>query len=149
MSMELMAKGDLKTVLRSQRPKKSKPSELSMGLLMGMARDCAEGMACLATKKIVHRDLAARNCLVNDDYDVKVGDFGMTRNVHSDEYYRMTGSAPMPVRWMPPEALIDGVSITAGDVWAFVVVLWEIVCVCQAPLRPLVQPRSLRQSDGG
>ena len=43
------------------------------------------------------------------------------------------GSAPMPVRWMPPEALEDGVSITAGDVWAFGVVLWEIVTFAKLP----------------
>lgn len=52
---------------------------------------------------------------------------------YQDEYYRMTGSAPMPVRWMAPEALMDGISTSASDVWAFGVVLWEIVTFAKLP----------------
>jgi insulin receptor len=51
---------------------------------------------------------------------VKVGDFGLTRDVYQSEYYRMQGSAPLPIRshtwtynaddrWMSPENLCDGV----------------------------------------
>ena len=42
--MELMAKGDLKTVLRNNRPKKTKPSDLTMRALGQMGLDIAEGM---------------------------------------------------------------------------------------------------------
>jgi len=42
------------------------------------------------------------------DYTVKVGDFGLTRDVYHREYYRMTGAAPLPIRWMSPEAIGDG-----------------------------------------
>ena len=29
---------------------------------------------------------------------VKIGDFGLTRDVFENDYYRMTGSAPLPIR---------------------------------------------------
>jgi hypothetical protein len=54
-------------------------------------------------------DLACRNCLVAEDYTVKVGDFGLTRDVYHRDYYRMEGAAPLPIRWMSTEALTDGV----------------------------------------
>eukprot|EP00049_Salpingoeca_infusionum_P012682 m.233685 g.233685 ORF g.233685 m.233685 type:complete len:935 (-) comp15247_c0_seq1:450-3254(-) len=133
MIMELMSRGDLKTVLRDNRPKAAKPSIFSLKQCCLMAADVADGMAYLAKLKIVHRDLAARNCLVNDTLDVKIGDFGLTRDVYSGEYYRMTGSSPLPVRWMSPEAIADGVYTSASDVWAFGIVLWEIITFAKMP----------------
>ena len=38
----------------------------------------------------IHRDLAARNVLVAEDV-LKIGDFGLTRNLTNVDYYRKTG----------------------------------------------------------
>lgn len=34
--------------------------------------------------------MAARNVLVADDFVIKIADFGLTRNVFTNEYYRKT-----------------------------------------------------------
>ncbi len=123
--------------------------------MYSMGADIAQGMAFLSEIKIVHRDLAARNCLVNDDWAVKIGDFGLTRDVYAGEYYRMTGSNPLPVRWMAPEAISDGIYTSEAkrrgtfvqhfkrpsfkpptaysDIWAFGIVMWEIVTFAKMP----------------
>jgi len=57
-------------------------------------------------------------CLkVAADMTVKIGDFGMTRDVYDTDYYRKGGKGFLPVRWMSPEALKDGVFTTKSDVW--------------------------------
>ena len=38
----------------------------------------------------VHRDVAARNVLVGDRHVLKVADFGLTRSLMNDDYYRKT-----------------------------------------------------------
>ena len=45
----------------------------------------------MASQHFVHRDLATRNCLVGDRLVVKIADFGMSRDVYSTDYYRVSG----------------------------------------------------------
>lgn len=44
-------------------------------------------------------------------------DFGMTRDIYETDYYRKGGKGLLPVRWMSPESLKDGVFTTMSDVW--------------------------------
>lgn len=39
----------------------------------------------------------------------------------------------LPVRWMPPESLRDGIYATSSDVFSYGVVLWEIVTLASQP----------------
>lgn len=38
----------------------------------------------------IHRDLAARNVLVAEDSVLKIADFGLTRNIPNNDYYKKT-----------------------------------------------------------
>lgn len=41
----------------------------------------------------------------------------MTRDIYETDYYRKGGKGLLPVRWMSPESLKDGVFTTNSDVW--------------------------------
>ncbi|XP_053133978.1 insulin receptor-related protein isoform X2 [Hemicordylus capensis] len=134
--MELMTRGDLKSYLRSLRPEAENNPGLpppSLKAMIQMAGEIADGMAYLNAKKFVHRDLAARNCMVSEDFTVKIGDFGMTRDIYETDYYRKGGKGLLPVRWMSPEALKDGIFNTHSDIWSFGVVLWEVATLAEQP----------------
>uniref|UniRef100_A0A8C8SKG9 Tyrosine-protein kinase receptor n=1 Tax=Pelusios castaneus TaxID=367368 RepID=A0A8C8SKG9_9SAUR len=145
--MELMTRGDLKSYLRSLRPDAENNPGLpppSLKDMIQMAGEIADGMAYLNAKKFVHRDLAARNCMVSEDFTVKIGDFGMTRDIYETDYYRKGGKGLLPVRWMSPEALKDGIFNTHSDVWSFGVVLWEIATLAEQPYQGMSNEQVLR-----
>ncbi|XP_026786253.3 insulin receptor b [Pangasianodon hypophthalmus] len=151
--MELMTHGDLKSYLRCLRPDAEnnpgrRPPTLSD--MIQMAAEIADGMAYLNAKKFVHRDLAARNCMVAEDLTVKIGDFGMTRDIYETDYYRKGGKGLLPVRWMAPESLKDGVFTAHSDCWSFGVVLWEISTLAEQPYQGLSNEQVLKfVMDGG
>ncbi|XP_054829766.1 insulin receptor-related protein [Eublepharis macularius] len=145
--MELMTRGDLKSYLRSLRPEAENNPGLpppSLKDTIQMAGEIADGMAYLNAKKFVHRDLAARNCMVSEDFTVKIGDFGMTRDIYETDYYRKGGKGLLPVRWMSPESLKDGIFNTHSDIWSFGVVLWEIATLAEQPYQGMSNEQVLR-----
>ncbi|KAI9520500.1 hypothetical protein NQZ68_017201 [Dissostichus eleginoides] len=152
--MELMTHGDLKSYLRALRPdSEHNPTGRSPPILkemIQMAAEIADGMAYLNAKKFVHRDLAARNCMVGEDFTVKIGDFGMTRDIYETDYYRKGGKGLLPVRWMAPESLKDGVFTAHSDCWSFGVVMWEISTLAEQPYQGLSNEQVLKfVMDGG
>ncbi len=78
----------------------------------------------LASLNIVHRDLACRNILVGEDKNLKITDFGLSREV--EEVYVKKTRGRLPLKWMALESINEREFSTSSDVWSFGVVLWEI-----------------------
>ena len=97
-----------------------RPSPLVMKDLLLCAMDVAKGCEYLEGNHFIHRDIAARNCLLTTKGSgrvVKIADFGMARDIYRSDYYRKGGKAMLPVKWMPPEAFLDGVFTSKTDIW--------------------------------
>lgn len=147
--MEYMENGDLKSYLRRLREVHQREGKTLVDGIHLMAAQIADGMAYLASKKFVHRDLAARNCMVGENGVVKVGDFGLTRDIYDNEYYRRGTQGRLPVRWMAPESLLDNIYTSASDVWSYGIVVWEIVTFSAYPYQGLSNDEVIQRVCAG
>ena len=118
---------------RTESSISNNPAQLSCEQLTDVCRQIASGMDYLSKKNHIHRDLACRNCLVSSPLNVKIGDFGMSQNLYTRDYYRVNGKAVLPIRWMSPEAVVYGKFTTQSDVWSFGVVMWEVFSFAMQP----------------
>lgn len=150
--LELLAGGDLKNFLREGRNKPERPSPLTMKDLVFCALDVAKGCRYMESKRFIHRDIAARNCLLSSKGPgrvVKIADFGMARDIYRSDYYRKGGKAMLPIKWMPPEAFLDGIFTSKTDVWSFGVLLWEVFSLGLMPYTGLPNRDVMQLVTGG
>ncbi|KAL2085205.1 hypothetical protein ACEWY4_018525 [Coilia grayii] len=106
---------------------------LTFGDLLSFSYQVAKGMEFLSSKNCIHRDLAARNILVTQGRLLKIGDFGLARDIDNDSNYVVRGNVRLPVKWMAPESLFKGMYTMESDVWAYGILLWEIFSLGVTP----------------
>ncbi|GAA0142594.1 non-receptor serine/threonine protein kinase [Lithospermum erythrorhizon] len=117
---EFLPRGSLFRLLQRNMPK------LDWRRRIHMALDIARGMNYLhhCNPPIIHRDLKSSNLLVDKNWTVKVGDFGLSRLKH--ESYLTTKTGKGTPQWMAPEVLRNEPTNEKADVYSFGVVLWEL-----------------------
>jgi serine/threonine protein kinase len=115
--MEYMENGDLFTVLHKKKIALSKLQCLLM------AHQIASGLALLHSNNILHRDIKSMNILVNDKFDCKLTDFGMSKLIGDQDIFN-TANAGTPL-WMAPEVR-GGLYQFSADVYSLGLVLFEV-----------------------
>ena len=139
MIFEYMELGGLDGLLRKSSPSSPDYNPQDTHLLtpyqfLNVSIQLARGLVYLSSLNFVHRDIASRNCLVDSSYTAKIADFGLSRNIGGQNYYRVgSGKNLLPIRWMPPEAIFFSTFTLKSDVWSFGVLLWEIYTYGRLP----------------
>ncbi|XP_004296242.1 PREDICTED: uncharacterized protein LOC101312816 [Fragaria vesca subsp. vesca] len=117
---EFLPRGSLFQLLQKNK------SKLDWRRRVQMALDIARGMNYLHHFRppIIHRDLKSSNLLVDKNWTVKVGDFGLSRLKHETYLFTKTGKGTP--QWMAPEVLCNEFSDEKSDVYSYGVILWEL-----------------------
>ncbi|XP_061560862.1 protein tyrosine kinase 2 beta, b [Phycodurus eques] len=118
--MELYEYGELGNYLTTNR------NSLTDVTLVLFSMQICKALVFLEGINVVHRDIAVRNVLVAGPDCVKLGDFGLSRYIEDEEYYKASVTR-LPIKWMAPESINFRRFTSASDVWMFAVCVWEIL----------------------
>ncbi|XP_069961502.1 focal adhesion kinase 1 isoform X2 [Cherax quadricarinatus] len=140
--MELARFGEMRAYLQNNKDR------LNLATLVLYAFQLSTALSYLESKKFVHRDIAARNVLVYSHDCVKLADFGLSRWVEEQSYYKAS-KGKLPIKWMAPESINFRRFTSASDVWMFGVCMWEILMLGVKPFQGIKNNDVLKRIDNG
>ncbi len=123
--MEFVPGKDLENLVQAGHPKVA---------LIELLAQALEGLAIAHAKGIVHRDLKPANILVRTDgkrWLAKLTDFGVAKVEGTS--LTQDGSFMGTLHYMAPEYLDTGKATSKSDLWAFGVMLYEVISAGRKP----------------
>ncbi|XP_049384309.1 LEAF RUST 10 DISEASE-RESISTANCE LOCUS RECEPTOR-LIKE PROTEIN KINASE-like 1.4 isoform X1 [Solanum stenotomum] len=119
------------TVADHLHGKQAKSGLLSWPVRMNIAIETAEALAYLHSSVIIHRDVKTNNILLDNDFHVKVADFGLSRLFPTNVTHVSTAPQGTP-GYVDPEYYQCYQLTEKSDVYSFGVVLVELISSLEA-----------------
>ncbi|QIK64430.1 Stk1 family PASTA domain-containing Ser/Thr kinase [Leucobacter viscericola] len=116
--MEYLPSITLRDLLKQQK-------RLTIEQTLEVGEAVLAGLSAAHHAGIVHRDLKPENVMLADDGRIKLGDFGLARAVSANT---TTGQALLgTIAYLSPELVTRGVADARSDLYAFGVMLYEML----------------------
>jgi eukaryotic-like serine/threonine-protein kinase len=132
LTMAFVEGGDLASVLETA-------GRLPVSRALAIARQIAAGLAAAHDAGVVHRDLKPANVIIDADGTALLTDFGIARSTEAGGINTMPGAVLGTLDYMAPEQAKGGGADRRSDIYAFGLILYELL----AGRRPAGAP------DGG
>jgi serine/threonine protein kinase len=114
--LEYCKNGDLSKYLKN-RPLKEEYAQKYL-------RQLVSALKYLISKNIIHRDLKPHNILVNDNYELKISDFGFARYFDKNTLVDTLCGSPL---YMAPEIMKNKNYTIKSDLWSVGIILYEML----------------------
>ncbi|CAF1141138.1 unnamed protein product [Adineta steineri] len=125
--MEFIEYGSLLNYLRS-----GPGQNIELRIILDFIVQIINGMIYLGEKGYVHSDLTARNIYVGKCDIVKIGGFGLAKQLEDDRS-TIDEESQLSIGWTAPEIVITNEYTIKSDVWSFGFLLYEIIFYISIP----------------
>ena len=112
--MEYLHQSDLYHFINSF-PKSESKGKISEALCAYFMIQILDTLLYLRINHILHRDIKLANIMLDQNYQVKLGDFSLSRRINEDSYYMTSCSGT--VSYLPPECVNDSIKITGEAIY--------------------------------
>ncbi|KAG8636656.1 hypothetical protein MANES_15G019700v8 [Manihot esculenta] len=127
--LELSAHGSLASILYGPKEK------LDWGIRYKIATGTADGLHYLhegCQRRIIHKDIKASNILLTEDFQPQISDFGLAKWLPEHWTHHTVSKVEGTFGYLPPEFFMHGIVDEKTDVYAYGVLLLELITGKQA-----------------
>ncbi|KAK7412613.1 hypothetical protein VNO78_04111 [Psophocarpus tetragonolobus] len=127
--LQLSPHGSLSSILYGPREK------LDWSLRYKIALGTAEGLRYLheaCQRRIIHKDIKASNILLSEDFEPQISDFGLAKWLPDQWTHHTVSKVEGTFGYLPPEFFMHGIVDEKTDVYAYGVLLLELITGRQA-----------------
>ncbi|QCD77040.1 receptor-like cytosolic serine/threonine-protein kinase RBK2 [Vigna unguiculata] len=127
--LQLSPHGSLSSILYGPREK------LNWSLRYKIILGTAEGLRYLhegCQRRIIHKDIKASNILLSEDFEPQISDFGLAKWLPDQWTHHTVSKVEGTFGYLPPEFFMHGIVDEKTDVYAYGVLLLELITGRQA-----------------
>ncbi|EMS49500.1 Receptor-like protein kinase FERONIA [Triticum urartu] len=128
---EYISKGNLSNVLHHER------IPITLDIRLRIAVECSEALCYMHSQmytQVIHGDIKPANILLDDNFNAKISDFGISRLVNTDSTL-FTDHVMGSIGYMDPLFARSGRLTSKSDVYSFGIVLVELITKKKATIR--------------
>ncbi len=119
-AMELMTGQTLKDIVANRGP-------LPYTEAIPLALQCIDGLIEAHSRGMIHRDVKPANCYLDDQGNVKIGDFGLARSLVSDSELTRTGSFLGTPLYASPEQILGEKVDEQSDIYSLAATIYFLL----------------------
>ncbi|XP_010454141.1 PREDICTED: receptor-like cytosolic serine/threonine-protein kinase RBK2 [Camelina sativa] len=150
--LELSPNGSLASLLYEEKEK------LNWSMRYKVAMGTAEGLYYLhegCQRRIIHKDIKASNILLTQNFEAQISDFGLAKWLPDQWTHHTVSKVEGTFGYLPPEFFMHGIVDEKTDVYAYGVLLLELITGKQALdssqhslvmwAKPLIKEKKIKQ----
>ena len=119
--MEFCKGLDLKKFINKYKERKEFINEKIIYIIV---LDLCLGIKVIQNHKLIHRDLKPENLFIDDNYKIKIGDFGVSKKLETNKNFAYTSVGTN--FYMAPEVIKGEEYNNKVDIWSFGCIIYEL-----------------------